>query len=282
MAGFVSAFVRINEIMYNPDQGSDSFNEWIEIFNNGTSSVNLTDATLCGDSLLKGFLNKSDGNIGRNTTFILQPSSFAVITDGGSGGDVGTDVYINFNVDSDALALHTSEKSICSGGLKNTGEEINIALNTESHIVDYQPFVSFANGNNKTLIFYKGTFTESAIVNGTPGASNDQFAPDFNKWINPSVNDSFAQVRLNITVNITDVTNVNTSLVNFNGTNFSMTKSGDIWYYVWDISKSIDKVHNITVYFNDSNDFVSSDTIFNLTVDNSPPKYCFQPARKSG
>ncbi|MCH7688317.1 MAG: hypothetical protein IH899_16825, partial [Planctomycetes bacterium] len=133
----------------NPS-GSDSFDEWIEIFNNGTSSVDLTNATLCGDSLLKGFINHSDVSTKRNTTFVLEPSKFALITD----GDSGTDVYDNFAVDTSALAFHVPGASMCNSALKNAGEEINITLNSDATVVDYTPFVSLfpdTNGTGRTL-----------------------------------------------------------------------------------------------------------------------------------
>ena len=145
--------VFINEIMYDPSlsQGSDDFNEWIEIFNNGISSVDLTNATLCGDFLLKGFINHSDGSINQNTTFILEPSKFALITDGGSG----TEVYDNFTVDLNALAFHVLSSSMCNNGLSNSGEVINLTLGNKSHIVNYTQFVTLfpsTSNSGKTLI----------------------------------------------------------------------------------------------------------------------------------
>ncbi|MCR4281332.1 MAG: lamin tail domain-containing protein, partial [Candidatus Kaiserbacteria bacterium] len=38
-----SAQVVISEIMYDLETGSDSGREWVEVFNSGGSSVNLTD-----------------------------------------------------------------------------------------------------------------------------------------------------------------------------------------------------------------------------------------------
>ncbi len=271
------ADVIINEIMYNPStsQGSDLFNEWIEIFNNGTSSLDLTNATLCGDSLLKGFVNKSNASISLNTTFTLAPSEFALITDGGTG----TEVYGNFNVDKNALAFHVSGSSMCSSGLSG-GEKINITLNTQSHVVDYTPFVSLfpsTNDNGKTLIFYRGNFTESAFINGTPGSSNDRFVPDFNKWVNPSSNNSRISGLFNITVNITDAAAVNAVLVNFNNTNFSMSQNNDLWHYLWNTSLNRQSLFNITVYFNDSFGASGANTLFNITVNNSPFITGFSP-----
>jgi hypothetical protein len=41
ICSFVNGEVLVSEIMYNP-QGSDSGNEWIEIYNSGNESINLT------------------------------------------------------------------------------------------------------------------------------------------------------------------------------------------------------------------------------------------------
>ena len=274
--------VLINEIMYNPSpsQGSDTFNEWIEIFNDGKSSVDLTNATLCGEPLLKGYTNHSDASINRNTTFILEPAKFALVTDGGSG----TEVYGSLTVDSNALAFHVSSSSMCSDGLINSGEEINLTAGNESHIINYTPFVTLfpsTSDSGKTLIFYKGNFTESAFINGTPGTGNDQFAPDFNKWIAPSKNNSLISGLFNISVNITDVTNVSSVLVNFNGTDFSMTNNNDLWSFLWNTSLNVQKQYNITVLFNDSYGKSGFDTLFNITVNNSPFIINFLPLNLS-
>lgn len=49
----VSAQLKINEIMYNPstDQGSDPNMEWIELYNNGSEAINISDWTI-DDKLL--------------------------------------------------------------------------------------------------------------------------------------------------------------------------------------------------------------------------------------
>src|SRR3989339_2043602 len=81
---FVSADVVINEIMYNP-LGADDYTEWVELYNNGTLSVDLTGWQLCEDKLVMGYVNKTDTNISRNTSMALNSSGYAVITDGGTG-----------------------------------------------------------------------------------------------------------------------------------------------------------------------------------------------------
>ncbi|KHO54790.1 MAG: hypothetical protein QT10_C0012G0038 [archaeon GW2011_AR19] len=46
LIGNVSAVI-INEIMYNPVQ-NEHYNEWIEIYNEGGSNIDLTGWNLCG------------------------------------------------------------------------------------------------------------------------------------------------------------------------------------------------------------------------------------------
>ncbi len=132
--------VVINEIMYDPNQCSDSYCEWIEIFNPTNKSVNLSDWKLCEDELLAGYVNNTGEDnppILRNTTMILSSGQYAIITDGGKTNTSGTKVYQYFNVSNDSLALHVDVSTLCGGGLKNTGETINLSNGTYTEIVNY-------------------------------------------------------------------------------------------------------------------------------------------------
>ena len=267
LVNFVSAEVIINEIMYNPDQCSDSYCEWIEIYNNGTSPLDLTNYTLCSDSLLKGYIHTNLSTL-LNTTFILNVSSYALITDGSSG----TGVYDNFSVNANSLALHVDAASLC-GGLTATSV-MNISNETYTQSVNYTSFATLFPGTNnqgKTLIWYKNNWTESALENGTPGASNDQFAPDFNKWVTPASNNSYIAGLYNVTVNITDETNVNTTLIDINGTNHTMSRYGNLFYYLWDTTAFNEAPYNLTVYSSDSLKYNNSDVLSSVTVDNTNP-----------
>ena len=66
-------------------------------------SIDLTDWSLCGDELLFGYVNHSDGGVYLNTTKTIPAYGYALITDGGSG----TDVYKNFNVNSKHVRVFT-------------------------------------------------------------------------------------------------------------------------------------------------------------------------------
>jgi len=153
ICNFASAQVIINEIMYNPDQCDDSYCEWIEIYNNETT-IDLTNWTLCGKTLLTGYVNKTDNKTYSNISLILNSSSYAIITDGGTG----TLVYDNFNASNLSLALHVDVSSLCSGSLSA----------------------------NKTLILNQsnGTFADLALINSSIGGDNDNNSLQFvnNSW----------------------------------------------------------------------------------------------------
>jgi len=154
----ISSFaqVEINEIMYNPSQ-HDNYNEWIEIFNDGPS-VSLENFTLCGKTLLSGYVDR-EGNTHMDSGLLLETNSYAVITDGGSG----TEVYDNFDVS--GFALHVDAASLC-GGLTNSGKTISLEENGGIvHEVTYYDDTS----SGDSLQFYDGVWIGCS---STPGRSN--------------------------------------------------------------------------------------------------------------
>ncbi len=157
----VSALV-INEIMYNPSQ-DDNYNEWIEIFNDG-SDINLKNFSLCGKILFAGYIDR-EGNMHRNTSMILEANNYAVISDGGSG----TEVYDNFDIDDDALALHVDASTLC-GGLSNSGKTIKLENN--GNIIDEVTYEDDAE-EGYSLELINGNFIQSQDLGGTPGTENE-------------------------------------------------------------------------------------------------------------
>ncbi|MEK6910026.1 MAG: lamin tail domain-containing protein, partial [Candidatus Aenigmatarchaeota archaeon] len=228
----------INEIMYDPDQCSDSFCEWLELYNTENAPVNLTGWTICGSELLAGYVNNSDGNTYANTGTNISSKGFAIITDGGTG----TSVYGNFSVNSSALALHTSTSSIC-GGLSNTGEAIllNDSSGTSIDLVNYSNSWG-ANGNNKTLERIDSTAASDTStnwkegnINGTPGSKNSVTPTDHDLAVYPenitfSPTDPSPRTGVNISLTvqnngISNETNVNISLYNVSGSNLTLIHS---------------------------------------------------------
>jgi|SRR3989344_1939417 len=176
-----NAQIVINEVMYDPIS-SDSYNEWIEIYNNGNGNVNLSGWSLCDKKILKGYINTS-GYLFRNETFILKSSSYAVITDGRISTTGGTDAYKNFDVDNDSVALHVDVNSLC-GGLGNT--QGIIILKDENNIVkDSVSYYNYWNSNNegKSIELVNPSLNNNLSLswnaslnfNGTPGSKNSNF-----------------------------------------------------------------------------------------------------------
>ncbi len=220
----------INEIMYDSDQCSDSFCEWLELYNTENTPVNLTSLTICGSELLPGYINNSDGNTYASTTMNISGKGFAVITDGGTG----TSVYGNFSVNSSALALHTNASTIC-GGLSNTGEPIylNDSSGTSIDLITYSNSWG-ANGNNKTLERIDPTGTsdtstnwKEGTVNGTPGSKNSVTPTEHDLAVYPenitfSPTDPSPRTGVNISITvqnngISNETNVNITTYNISG-----------------------------------------------------------------
>lgn len=157
--------LRINEIMYKPSF-TESFNEWIEIYNDEASDIDLSNYTFCNDTLLPGYIDRQE-NLNKNEGIILKVGQYALITDGGSG----TEVYDNFEVAPESLALHVSKSTIC-GGLTNSGKLIFLADSLGTIVDD----VNYSDSAEKgySLELYQGSFLESYEVGGTPGKENSE------------------------------------------------------------------------------------------------------------
>lgn len=171
----VSALI-INEIMYNPSssQGDDDYNEWIEIYNDGNSDVDLSGWFLCGKEILAGYFDNTDDQIKLDSGMVLSAGSYALITEGKD--DSGTEVYGNFNIDGNSLALHVDAKSLC-GGLSNTaGKTVDLedSINSTIDSIIYDPTIG-ANGDGNSLQLCGSSW---AATSPTPGSSNSCSTPN--------------------------------------------------------------------------------------------------------
>src|SRR3989338_2649401 len=61
------ANIIINEVMYSPNQCSDNYCEWVELYNPTNQNISLINWTICGDELLSGYVNHTDSEIYLNT-----------------------------------------------------------------------------------------------------------------------------------------------------------------------------------------------------------------------
>ena len=175
----VFADIRINEIMYNPS-GSDSGHEWLEIYNNGTGSINLE-----GWKFYESNVNHGLTLIQGNDT--LSPDDYAVIADESSTFLAD---YPGFN----GTLIDSSWSS-----LSNSGEYI--AVKNNSDIIDEVNYTTeLANGNGRSLERFSYGWNESSATGGSPGEQN-----------NASVAQETGDTGLKLTVYIDDTAYVSTT-----------------------------------------------------------------------
>lgn len=161
----VAAFaLQINEIMYDP-AASDSYAEWVEIWNNGPDAVDLTDWTLCGNGFSAGYINKNDLLTYNDTGLLLPANGFAIVTDGVSGSTV----LDSFTVSYTALLLHVNASSMC-GGLNNGGDTL-VLKGADDATIDTVTYTDDAD-ENYSLECDTGNWFPSLTLGGTPGTVN--------------------------------------------------------------------------------------------------------------
>ncbi|MDO8555229.1 MAG: lamin tail domain-containing protein [bacterium] len=146
-----SASVGVSEIMYDVE-GADSGREWLEIFNNGTVSVDLS-----GWRLYEADVNHKINLIKETDNFILLANAFAVIADDAA----------KFLADWPNFSGKIFGSSF---SLSNTGENL-ILRNSELADIDSVSYNSGqgANGNGNSLQKINGNWVAGK---STPGAEN--------------------------------------------------------------------------------------------------------------
>ncbi|MEM5875038.1 MAG: lamin tail domain-containing protein [Candidatus Aenigmatarchaeota archaeon] len=149
--------IRINEIMYNP-KGNDKGREWIEIYNYGNCSVNLTN----------WYFSDKNGNhkiILKLGSEILYPNEYAIISNNFSKI---LEEYPNFN------------KTIFQASFNLNNENDTIAIKNSSKIVIDEVTYSknmggYDNGKSLELDEKSLIWRESYVDGGTPGLPNRNF-----------------------------------------------------------------------------------------------------------
>tara|TARA_Y100000310_G_scaffold320726_1_gene377464 strand:+ start:130 stop:1887 length:1758 start_codon:yes stop_codon:yes gene_type:complete len=145
----------INEIMADPI-ADESLNEWIELYNNESTSINVSGWVIGDDNdndTLEGGLYDQEGTI-------IGPYGFAIIT------DEATRVYNNFNTSNDAIRLYVDDGAI-GNGLINSGETFYLYDNN-NNLIDKVTY----NETKEDLSwsFINGSFFISEL---TPGYNNN-------------------------------------------------------------------------------------------------------------
>lgn len=254
--------ILINEILANGVIEPDS--EWVELLNNESFAVNLTNFNIS---------ETSSKNFTLNAT--IPANSFIVLVEN----------FTLFNltfprVNQSGIKIIEYGEITPNFQLSNSAGSVTLYNSSGEKIDSIEYVQSSATQENISIGRYQdGSSNIFNLSTLTPGAKNDAQAPKLNKWINPSKNNTNIGSLTNTTVNITDdTTQVNSTIINFNGTNFSMAKNGNIWSFLWNTSSNIQKQYNITVFFNDSYGKANTDTLFNITINNSPFIISFSPS----
>lgn len=160
----VSAGIIINEVMVHPDE--DAYDEWVELYNEYDSAVNLSEYRINDESGdCDNFLFGYEGSL-------IPAKGYAVITDQFSY------VYYDYNVSSDALRIRVEDAAI-GNGLGNSGDKISLYNDSNcSSIVD-----SFSYNNSvEEWSWALVNNTWQLVENITPGYSNS-----YTKFCDPSI-----------------------------------------------------------------------------------------------
>lgn len=143
----ISAQIVFSEIMYHPP-GNESKHEWVEVYNQGNNSINLSQWKL-RENNDNHKLNLVQGN------FMISPGDFIVIAD--NNQTFLLDYDFSGNLFDSAFSLN------------NNGEELALIDNpgfTAANLT-YNPDLG-ADGNNKTLCLFNSSWQECLTTPGNP------------------------------------------------------------------------------------------------------------------
>lgn len=150
----VSAQVVISEIMYDLAEGSDSGREWIEVYNESSAAVDLTE--------WKVFENNSNHGINAVGASSLQPGMYAVIADNAEKFKIDHPSYSGLLLDS-AFSLNNSGETLT---LRCCGKEL-----TDKDSVSYSSDLG-ATGDGASLSRAGASFVPTDPTPGSqPGSA---------------------------------------------------------------------------------------------------------------
>lgn len=162
---FVSADIRINEVMYDPSC-SYTVCEWIELYNDNESSVNMS-GWILSDNKENDSLENSLGD----NNIIIPGNSFALIVDSDSR------VFHNFDVGENTVWVYTTDTTI-GNALTDSGDIITIYDNNLNEIDS----VSYNDGDaedGKTWALISGVWEESEPAPGRDNENNESYNNDY-------------------------------------------------------------------------------------------------------
>jgi len=249
-------YVVINEFLADSPYPTDKLGEWVELYNHGVLPINISGWNITEKGASDNFTIQD---------ITLAPNEFIVLA---FNFTIFNSTYPSVNASGIRIIEYGS--TVASFYLTNTDGDITL-FNLSRELV-YSRTYSSQQEDVSEGHYPDGTHNWYNFNIPTPGTANDYSPPILNTWINPSQNNEFINGSINITVNITDnVYSVDSAIVNFNSTNYSMENDSDIWHYLWHTDNNNDGSYDITVYYNDSIGYSNSSTLYNITVDNTFP-----------
>jgi hypothetical protein len=191
--GFVCGDVLINEVMYNPttEQGGDGNVEWVELYNDGLTTVNLADWTIDGNDF-------DDYNI--------TAGEYLIVVDKVTGENSfeawwGNNDLVWNSTDGDYSVIEGSLS------LNDNEDTFNLTDGTYSDVVHYLDDWG-ADDNGKTLERYNlvsNDWGESLDVNGTPGEQNSIYnSPPEIILFDVTFDEDSYDATINLTQQVTD------------------------------------------------------------------------------
>ena len=259
--------VFINEILANGINDPDS--EWVELFNNETFEASLTNWSIS---------ETSSSNFTFNAT--MPANSFIILTTSYS-------TFIAYYPNAALSGIPIINITISSFNLVDSGGEVRL-YNSSGNLVDLVEYAQASGKKFENVSIGRYPDASTSLFNLTtltPGTKNDNLAPSVKHWIVPSGNNTKVSGIVNITINITDdTTQVNSTIISINGTNYSMlksAKSSDLWLFLWNTSLNAQNEYNITIFFKDSYGRSSSESLVSILLNNSPFINSFSPASLS-
>ena len=171
----VYADIVFTEVMYNPTQASDTDLEWIEIYNNGSESVNLSSWQIDDNSF---------------DDFVIKPKEFVVISrELIDGTDTDNDSFESIYGNNDGVwtELDGSYKAYDGDFSLTDVDKINLSNLLYSEILEYNTNFG-GSGNGKTIEkielnqnnFFEN-WQESKVLGGTPGYNLNSLKENSNK-----------------------------------------------------------------------------------------------------
>ncbi|MBI2106621.1 lamin tail domain-containing protein [Candidatus Woesearchaeota archaeon] len=151
----VYANLIVNEVMYYPSDG----NEWIEIYNNASFSIDIALYNF-SDSQSTDAIKTCPSFLG---TTIINPNEYALLT------DKDTSLYNTTSFNGTKVCV--DDNSI-GNGLSNSGDTISIFNSTFNISLDYSLITSTGSGYSLELVDFSNEWKKSLIINGTPGYKN--------------------------------------------------------------------------------------------------------------